>query len=75
MQQNNTTVTQWTPAETADTEHVVVTNENNKFPVRDLTVKACPQLHACLSKQSSIGPKQLSSKRLNVPSFVCVMRK
>lgn len=56
MQQDNTTVN---TAQTADTKHVEVNDENNKFTVRDLTVKACLQLHARLSKHSSIGPKQL----------------
>lgn len=56
MQQDNTTVN---TAQTADTKHVEVNDENNKFTVRNLTVKACLQLHAHLSKHSSIGPKQL----------------
>lgn len=32
---------------------------NNTFTIRDLTVEACLQLHACLCKHSSMGPKQL----------------
>lgn len=46
-----------TPAETVcgNTKHVVVANGNHKVGWR----RASPRLHACVSKQSSIGPKQL----------------
>lgn len=45
--------------QTADTKHMGVNGENYNFTIRGLTVKACSQLHACLSKHSSIGPDQL----------------
>lgn len=48
-----------TGTQTADTKHMEVNNENNRFAVRGLTVKASFQLHAHLSKHSSTGPKQL----------------
>lgn len=48
-----------TGTKTVDTKHMGVNNENNSFIIRGLTVKARSQLHAPLSKHSSIGPKQL----------------
>lgn len=70
MQQDNTTVKKWTQAQTADTKNVEVNNENNRFTVSDPTGKACLQLHACLSKHSSIGPKQLREPLVRIVS-VC----